>query len=165
MTFVEFQTESNANPVDMVEQIASANDWTHERAGEHEIAISIAGSWTDYHISFTWMDDIEALHLACAFDMRVPDRGGPRSSNWSRGSTSSSGSAISTIGRRKGQSCSAMLCPLAGTNATPEQCQTLLEAAVETAERYFQSFQFVVWAGRSAQEALEEALFETVGHA
>ena len=31
------------------------------------------GRWTDYHVSFTWMDDIEALHIACAFDLKVPE--------------------------------------------------------------------------------------------
>ena len=34
----------------------------------------VSGRWTDYQVSFTWMDDIEALHLACAFDLKVPER-------------------------------------------------------------------------------------------
>ena len=50
------------------------NDWSFERAGEDEITISCTGRWTDYQVSFTWMDDIEALHLACAFDLKVPER-------------------------------------------------------------------------------------------
>ena len=33
----------------------------------------VAGSWTDYHVSLNWREDLEALHLACAFDFRVPD--------------------------------------------------------------------------------------------
>jgi hypothetical protein len=40
-----------------------------------------------------------------------------------------------------------------------------LLTAVEACERYFQSFQFVVWAGKSAPEALQTALFETAGQA
>ena len=38
------------------------------------------GAWTDYHIAFTWIEDVEALHVACAFDLKVPERrrpGGP----------------------------------------------------------------------------------------
>ena len=49
------------------------HDWSFERAGDDEITISVRGRWTDYHVSFTWMDDIEALHLACAFDLKVPE--------------------------------------------------------------------------------------------
>ena len=37
--------------------------------------------------------------------------------------------------------------------------------AIESCERYFQAFQFVVWAGKDAVEALEGVLFETVGEA
>ena len=36
-------------------------------------SLSIAGKWTDYHVSFQWMSEIEALHLACAFDVKVPE--------------------------------------------------------------------------------------------
>ena len=32
-------------------------------------------------------------------------------------------------------------------------------------ENYYQAFQFVLWAGRSAKEALELAMFETKGNA
>ena len=65
---------SRINPLDVVERIASGNDWSFERAGDDEITILVAGRWSDYQISFTWMHDLEALHLACAFDLKVPDR-------------------------------------------------------------------------------------------
>ena len=54
--------------------MAATNDWSFERAGEDEITILVSGKWTDYQVSFTWMGDIEALHLACAFDLKVPER-------------------------------------------------------------------------------------------
>ena len=38
-------------------------------------------------------------------------------------------------------------------------------AAIAACERYYQAFQFVIWAGRSAREALDAALFETAGEA
>ena len=63
-----------ANPLDVVERVASTNDWSFERAGEDEITILVTGKWTDYQVSYTWMFDIEALHLACAFELKVPER-------------------------------------------------------------------------------------------
>ena len=54
--------------------MAATNDWSFERAGDDEITILVTGKWTDYQVSFTWMFDIEALHLACAFELKVPDR-------------------------------------------------------------------------------------------
>jgi hypothetical protein len=52
-----------------------------------------------------------------------------------------------------------------GAEPTDGQCEMLLKTAVEACERYFQAFQFVIWAGKSAKEALGTALFETQGEA
>ena len=59
------------NPVDMVEHIATIHDWTFERSAPDELTLTVAGTWCDYHISLTWRDDLEALHLACAFEFKV----------------------------------------------------------------------------------------------
>ena len=74
MSLAELNTAPRHNPLDVVEQLASRNDWSFERAGEDEITILINGRWSDYQVSFTWMDELEALHLACAFDLKVPER-------------------------------------------------------------------------------------------
>jgi hypothetical protein len=52
-----------------------------------------------------------------------------------------------------------------GTAASGQQCESLLGTALDTCERYFSAFQFVVWAGKSAKEALDAAMFETSGEA
>jgi hypothetical protein len=54
---------------------------------------------------------------------------------------------------------------LNGAVATAPQCEALLRAALEACERYYQSFQFVVWAGRRSREALASSMFETEGQA
>ena len=59
-------------PLAVVEDIAADNNWAFERSGEDEVTIVSKGDWTDYQLSFTWMGEIEALHLACAFDMKIP---------------------------------------------------------------------------------------------
>src|SRR5262245_66173984 len=60
------------NPVDMVEHIATIHQWNFERNAPDELTLTVSGSWCDYHISLNWRDDLEALHLACAFDFKVP---------------------------------------------------------------------------------------------
>ena len=52
-----------------------------------------------------------------------------------------------------------------GAEPTPGQCEILLKASVDACERYFQAFQFVVWAGKTAREAIEGVLFVTEGEA
>ena len=74
MSLIDYSEQSRGNPLEVVERVASTNDWSFERAGEDEITILVRGKWTDYQVSFTWMYDIEALHLACAFEFKVPER-------------------------------------------------------------------------------------------
>ncbi len=99
--------ERITHPIDLVEQLAASHDWATERTGEDELTLIVGGNWTDYHLSLNWRDDLEALHLACAFDFRVPEqRLNEMYRLWPR-STSSSGSAISIFGHKRGWSCSA----------------------------------------------------------
>jgi hypothetical protein len=166
MSLIEVEQERQSNPVDVIEHIAALNDWSFERAGEDEITISITGGWTDYHVSFSWMEEREAIHLACAFDLKVPEA---RRMEVMRLLTSVNEqlwighfdlwSAEGVIMYRQA------LLLSGGVEPNSSQVERLLVTAIESCERYFQAFQFVVWAGKSAAEALEGVLFETVGEA
>ena len=166
MSLVEHQAERHTNPVDVVEHLASRHDWAFDRACDDEIAISVQGRWTDYQVSFTWMDDIEALHLACAFDLKVPEL--------------RRAEVVALIGLINEQLWVGhfdmwakdgiimfrhALLLAGGASVIGPQCEALLDTALESSERYFQAFQFVVWAGKSAREALDATMFETSGEA
>jgi hypothetical protein len=166
MSLIESYAERRVNPVDVVEHLAAVKEWTFDRAADDEIAISVTGRWTDYHLSFTWMDEIEALHMACAFDCRVPERRRMEVlaliaqvneqlwlghfDLWSRDGVIMFRHSLILAG---------------GTEPTSRQCEVLLEAALDACERYYQAFQFVVWAGKPAREAMDAAMFDTLGEA
>ena len=61
MTYTDFETDTRLNPLDLVERMAALNEWSFERSAEDEITISLEGRWTDCHVSFQWMDEVEAL--------------------------------------------------------------------------------------------------------
>lgn len=166
MSLIESSYDRQSNPVDVVERVAAFNDWCFDRQGDDEIAISVTGRWTDYHVSFTWMDDIEALHLACAFDLKVPERRRTEVRElislaneqlwvghfdlWAQDSIVMFRHALVLAG---------------GVEASGKQCEALLASASDACERYYQAFQFVVWAGKSAREAMDAAMFHTTGEA
>src|SRR5688572_29983482 len=166
MTLTQLSEHRRTNPLDVVERIASINDWSFERAGDDEITMLVGGRWSDYQVSFTWMHDIEALHLACAFDLKVPER---RRSEVQQ--------LISLINEQMWvghfdlwvQDGLVMyrhaLVLNGGVEASSRQCEVLLSTATEACERHFPAIQFVVWAGKSAREALSAALFDTSGEA
>jgi hypothetical protein len=166
MSLIEISGDRRHNPVDVVEQLAAIKDWSFDRAGDDEIAISVAGRWTSYHLSFTWMDDVEALHLACAFDLKVPDRRRNEVLQLLAQVNEQLWIGHFDLWTRDGVIMFRHSLILAGgVEASDRQCEVLLEAALEACERYYQAFQFVVWAGKPAREAVDAVMFETVGEA
>ena len=71
MATAEIERNRTGNPVDLVEQIASANDWGADRTADDELTLVVAGQWADYRVSLNWRDDLETLHLASAFDFNA----------------------------------------------------------------------------------------------
>jgi hypothetical protein len=47
MALIDLAEHPQANPLEVVERVASSNGWSFERAGEDEITILAAGKWTD----------------------------------------------------------------------------------------------------------------------
>ena len=147
----------------MVEHLAAGNNWPFERAGEDEIALVVTGRWTNYQISFTWMSEIEALHLACAFDMRVPELRLAEVQQLVALINEQLWIGHFDVWMQNGVVMFRHALVLAGgVSASDRQCEAVLGSALDSCERYFPAFQFVVWAGKSAREAMDAALFETV---
>ena len=163
---IEAEVARTENPVDMIERLAALNEWSFDRDDEDEISISVAGGWADYSVAFTWLKDLEALHVACAFDLKVP---APRRVEvlnlvalineqmwvghfdiWPADGVIMFRHAILLAG---------------GAELNGRQCQSVLTTAVMACERYYQAFQFAVWAGKTGREALETAMIETRGEA
>jgi len=166
MALTGLSEDSRLNPLDVVERIAAINDWSFERAGDDEITILIAGRWSDYQVSFTWMNDLEALHLACAFDLKVPERRRAEVQQLISQINEQLWVGHFDLWTKDGMVMYRHALVLAGgLTASSQQCQALLSGALEACEGYFPAFQFVVWAGKPAREALDAALFETSGEA
>ncbi len=166
MSLSQIELTQPENPVDQIERIAAHNQWAFDRDEEDEISIAVTGTWTEYNIAFTWLSDMEGLHVACAFDLKVPPA---RRSE-----------ALALIALINEQLWighfdiwpqdgvimfrHAMLLT-GGAALNARQCEAALTNAVVACERYYQAFQFVVWAGQSGREALDTAMLETKGEA
>jgi hypothetical protein len=166
MSLIDFTQQTRGNPLEVVERIATTNDWSFERAGEDEITILVRGKWADYQVSFTWMYDIEALHLACAFELKAPERTRTEVQQLTGMVNEQMWVGHFDYWVQDGLVMFRHALVLAGgVAASGRQCEALLSTALDACERYYPAFQFVVWAGKSAREALDAAMFETAGQA
>ena len=166
MSLLFSESPRDEHPVDVVERLASSRAWAFDREDEDEISISVEGKAADYHVAFTWLADLEALHVGCSFDLKVPDRRRAEIQAlvamineqlwighfdlWSRETVVMFRHALLMAG---------------GADPDGRQCEAILRMASAACDRYYQAFQFVLWAGKSAREALDGAMFETQGEA
>jgi hypothetical protein len=166
MSLIELSRTQINNPLEVVEHMAAGNNWPFERSGEDEIALVVSGKWTNYQVSFTWMSDIEALHVACAFDIRIPELRLPETQRLIAMINEQLWIGHFDVWSQNGMVMFRHALVLSGGIApSGSQCEAVLGCALDTCERYFPAFQFVVWAGKPAREAMEAAMFETSGEA
>lgn len=165
MATTDFDYSRDTNPVDLIEHVAANEDWAFERTSDDELTMAVAGSWTDYHISLNWRDDLESLHLACAFDFKVPDNRVAEVYKLVAQINEQLWLGHFDIWPNEGLIMFRHGLLLNGALATPRQCEALMKSALEACERYYQAFQFVVWAGKPSREALSSTMFETEGRA
>jgi hypothetical protein len=154
------------NPLEIVEHMATSHLWAFERASDDELNVVVRGKSADYQVLFNWMNDVEALHLACTFELEGPERSNAEiehlipminSQMWV-GHFEFWPTERLVVFRHT-------LVLSGGVHASRRQCEVLLSAALDACERYHSAFQFVAWDAAGAHEALEAAMFETAGEA
>ena len=165
LNYIE-STSIARNPLDLLEEIVDANDWPHERASGDELAVEISGRWCDYRLFFMWQEDMGALHFTCLFESRVgTDRRAEiyhllaliNEKLW-LGHFDLSSEESTPMFRHT------LLLRGAGA-ASVEQLEDLVDVAVSESDRYYPAFQFVIWGGKPAPDAMAAALIEVVGSA
>jgi hypothetical protein len=164
-------TPPPAAPIDMLEHVFDANGWAFERSGDEEISTSIKAGWATYQLRALWREEERVLQIIARADLIAPeDRRLPlyealgliNEQLWM--GHFELWSADGTVLFRH-----ATLLDNDDGDEVPDltigQAEVLIEAAVDEFERFYPVFQLVLFAERSAQDAMAAALFETVGEA
>lgn len=154
------------NPLDLLEELVSANEWACDRPSDSELAAQVGGQWGDYHLWFVWHEEVRAVYFACHVEARVP-----------KGREAAVRELIVRVNERlwlghfdhaadEGVLLFRHTVPLRGTRgASVEQLEDLVDTAVVECDRFYPALQLVVWGGRPASEAMAAAMMETVGEA
>lgn len=158
------------HPIDLIEDLVADHAWPFERVGEDDISVCASGSWCDYNLAFSLAGRLagrlDVLTISAAFDFRTPR---PR-----RGEICQLLAQINErllLGHFDLSSDDNLIVfrhsvPLGGgASATSEQCDQMLRAAVDACERFYPAFQFVLWGGKSADEAYQASILDCRGEA
>ena len=155
-----------SNPIDLVEEIVIANDWSHDRASEEELLVEISGRWCDYRMYFLWQEELSALHFSCGFDMKVPKR--RRGVLYELLALANERLLLGHFDLAAGETSPsfryAVLLRGIGM-ASAEQVEDLVDIALSECERFYPAFQLVIWGGKPADEAMATAMIDPIGEA
>jgi hypothetical protein len=153
------------NPLDVFMRLSVAEHYDQERVSLTELHMSIPGHWCHHDVSLTWDAEKEQIQLYLVFDGRTP---GGRTDDmcrlmslinerlsvghfdyWEKNGTLVYRNAISLRG---------------GARLKVEQAQDMIALALDAAERGYPACQYVVWAGKSPEDALTSALVDLAAH-
>lgn len=165
MQAAAFANELSSNPIDLVEQVASGRDWAFDRRSDEEVAIEIPGQWCDYGLYFAWSVELHAMHFSCAFDMRVPSNALPRIYELLAMLNERLWLGHFSIWLEEGVPMFRHTVQVPDPVSSRPAVEDLIEIALAECERFYPAFQFVIWGGKTATEAIQAAMFDTVGTA
>ena len=154
------------NPLDVLEQILIANDWNFERRSDGEMAAEAPGKWGNYTLFFSWAEEISAMHFSCAFEAKIP--AAKRPALFELLALANERLWIGHFGLESddGQPVFRHSVLLRGApGASAESLEDMVDIALTECERFFPAFQFVLWGGKPAAEALDCAMLDCVGEA
>ena len=155
-----------SDPLDVVELVLAAENLTFDRTEDGDLAFALAGAWKDYELWFAWRPEADCLQLCLSVDIRAKK---PR--------RTAAYELLSLINQRvwlghfeiwtdEGEVVfrHAMALPT-GERPTLAQAASMIDAAVEAADRFYPAFDFLINGGKNPEDAIAACMFETVGSA
>ncbi|MEM1381780.1 MAG: YbjN domain-containing protein [Pseudomonadota bacterium] len=155
-----------ADPIDLIEELARASDLESQRVDETEVHVCLTGSWRDISLWFAWREEAQVLQIGAPLELKVPPQ---RASEVLRllamvnerlwiGHFDLWGEEHGLVYRN-----GAVLAE--GQGMAPGQAEILLRGAMDAFDRYYPAFNYVIWGGKTAEEALVACILEPVGTA
>lgn len=161
-----FADGDDLHPIDLVEHIAEHHDWDFDRIHDDQIAFQIEGQWRTYAITLAWSAYDQTLRLICTFEMEPPEDRMPALYECLNRTNDMCWAGAFTYWAEQKLMVYRYGLVLAGEQvAGPEQIDTMINAAVLSAERFYPAFQLVTWAERTPEDALQVAICEAYGRA
>jgi hypothetical protein len=156
---------AESDPIDMIESLAHARDLEAQRVDDSEVHLCIAGAWRDISLWFSWREEVGVLQIGAPLEIKVPPmRRGEvlqllalinerlwlgHFDFWEDGSLVYRNSAVLET----------------GDGISMSQAEALLRGARDAFEQFYPAFNYVVWGGKQASEAMAAAVLQPAGSA
>jgi len=158
--------DTKTDPLELMERTCSRLELDIERVGDLELHIMLPGVWRDLGLWLTWRPELSTLQMGAPLDLKAPV-----------GRLAEASHLVTMINERLWVGHfdlwaddnsivyrNAAILPESG-QISSSQCEGFVRAASEAVDRFYPAFNFLIWGGKSPDEALQASLFETAGSA
>ena len=158
--------DDDAAPLEMLAALFDARGWESEIVSDDEMVGEVQGSWAKYQLRAIWRAEDNVLQFLCLPDIRVT-----HDKKHSAFELLSLVNEQMWLGHFDIWSQGDVLLYRHGVLLSDEgmlsiqQAQALVESAIDECDRFYPSFQFVLWGDKSPQAALDAAMVDAAGEA
>ena len=154
------------DPLDVVERVLAAENLSFDRTDDGDLAFALTGDWRDFELWFAWRPEADCLQLCLSVDLKA-----------GKVLRDAAHSLINLINQRvwlghfevwadDGEIIFRHALSLPdGERPSMAQTASMIDAAMEAADRFYPAFDFLISGGKSPEEAMAACMFETLGHA
>lgn len=155
-----------SSPIGLLEEYFFQFEWNYERTSENEIMAEAEGRWCNYRLFAMWRHDLESLIISAIIDIKI--------SSDKRDAVSILLSALNPkiwmghfeiVPDDDVPTFRYNLVLRGNPVATLEQIEEIINSAVIECDRLYPALQFVLWGGKTPEEALLAAMLDTYGEA
>lgn len=155
------------NPIDTIEDIFNVQEWPTQRVSDIEVVADVTGKISRYSLHYIWNHDLIILQFVIALEeLEIDTASLPQIYELcGRLNEKIMVGHFDVISEAKAVAFRHGLI-LPGTRTVSEfLIEDLIESGIETCERFFSAFQFVLFGARSPEEASSMVMIDTVGEA
>ncbi|MBF0186837.1 MAG: YbjN domain-containing protein [Magnetococcales bacterium] len=154
-----------SNPISQVEAFIIARDWHADRVNEHELWAELPDQWGGSRLWVTLHESGLFLQFNSYMNIKVPPRMVERI-----------GQTIMLMNERillghfeiwseESVPLFRVVVPVRDGVLSDSQMQDIMESILQETERFYPAFQWMIWGGKSPEEAVAAAIVETAGEA
>ena len=156
----------NFNPLDLIEDVVVSNDWSYNRTDNDTLYVEVEGEWCDYQLTLAWSQDCNLLQYTWTYNVNIPSK---------------KYALIYSLLNKINLNLSAghfELWPDEGwvmyrnslisfdySSITSEKVNHILSSSLGDCDKYYPTFQFLLWGNKTPGQAMEASLLETQGEA
>ena len=154
------------NPIDVVEDVIHYKNWNFSRSDDHELVADIFTKMCQYRLYFNWSEDIRAMSFTVTFDLKFPQNRFKKAYELLGLINEKLWIGHFDITKKNGiPAYRNTVLSSSNNDFLHKKLEDLVDIGIYECEKYYPSFQQVLFDEKSPLDALRLSNFDIIGRA